>query len=82
VLNDMEAFEVLPHGMRWVGDSAMREGIGCKQKTEFVMPHGYGHAPYWNQSEANNKGAQANGDDCNRLSPGKLGKSAARRQKS
>jgi hypothetical protein len=37
LLDDVEAFKVNPQRMRGVAQSAVGEGIGCKEVTEFVM---------------------------------------------
>jgi hypothetical protein len=32
----MEALEVFPEGVRWIGESAMDEGVSCEEVTELI----------------------------------------------
>ena len=36
-MNDVEGFEVNPKRVRGIGEAAVREGVGSKQITEFVV---------------------------------------------
>ena len=52
LLNDMEALEVLPHGMRRVGHASVREGVGREQIAEFIIPARHGNSKDRDQGKA------------------------------
>src|SRR6266699_1433583 len=52
LLDDVETFEVYPHGVRRIGYSAMRESIGGQQVTEFIVPMRLGNPEHRNEGGA------------------------------
>src|SRR6202043_1027245 len=53
LLNDVETFEMDPHGMSWVGNFAVRESVGRQQVTEFVVILRLGNTQNWEERDAN-----------------------------
>src|SRR5256885_16902161 len=49
LLDDVETFEVDPHGVRRIGYSAVRESIGGEKVTEFIIPVRLRNPEYGNQ---------------------------------
>src|SRR5208283_2840444 len=73
LLDDVEAFEVDPHGVRGIGEPAVSEGVGCEQIAELIVP-----ARLWDTENRNEAGseydyAKADQKHGEPLSPGQTG---------
>jgi hypothetical protein len=51
-LNDVETFEVDPHGMSGIGELTVSESVGCQQVTELIVICGLGNAEDWYKCES------------------------------
>jgi len=49
-LNDVETFEMDPHGMGGIGEPAVSESVGREQIAEFVVVIGLGNADDWDKA--------------------------------
>ena len=56
LLNDVEAFEMYPHGMGRIGQASVSKGIGREQIAEFIIPSRRGNSEDGNQRKAKRKG--------------------------
>ena len=54
MLNDVETFEVNPHGMRRIRNPAVSKGIGGEKIAEFVIPAGLRDSQDWDERAAEN----------------------------
>jgi hypothetical protein len=63
MLDDVETFEVNPHGVRGIGQTSVGEGIGSEQVAEFVMGRWLRDAEYGNQGGPNKKGQKPDRKD-------------------
>ena len=69
LLDDVEALEVHPHGMWRIGHAPVREGVGGKQITEFIIPARGGNAKHGNQGDAKGNHQQPDHNDGQHLAP-------------
>jgi hypothetical protein len=58
----LHGLEVRPHGGRWIGEPAQREGISRKQKTEIVLNKRERNGAKRKNGEAQEKCSGANKD--------------------
>src|SRR5215472_14017410 len=66
LLKFMKIFKVHPHGMGWIGEAVVREGVGGEQKAEFIVDGGIGDGFYGENGHAGGESQKAdeqNGQD-------------------
>jgi hypothetical protein len=78
-LNDVEAFEMNPHGMRGIGKPAVSEGVGREQVAEFVIEAGLRNAEDGDQAYTNCDYAESSEEYAEALVPCQAGKSTFER---
>src|SRR5258708_11560620 len=70
----VKGFEADPHGMRWIGQAPVREGITHQQVTEFVVNAGDRNMKKRKREKTNNDYGQKYNDDRKALALGEAGK--------
>jgi hypothetical protein len=66
LLKYVKIFKVYPHGMGWIGEAVVREGVGGEQEAEFIVDGGIGDGLYGEDGDAGRKSQNAdekNGQD-------------------
>jgi hypothetical protein len=59
-VKNMEALEMDPHGVGGIGQSALREGVGCEEVAEFVVYPRFRNSLDQSDRHATGEGQQPN----------------------